>query len=196
MPSWWRGLSADVRAAWIDAVPVEERIVFDDVQCAQEHVQCYGYTFRVPGSVKEINEVLRYEVRKEPYINAMSQQERGPQFLEIGRRGSIILEGGRLWRGTVVTIGQQRASRITALPDMNGVIADFDCVLPPAGLDHKALDHRGLREGRRLTVPVTVWTSEGRTSTPYVVHLMPFAGSESNGDRPCFLPARTAGVSR
>jgi hypothetical protein len=200
VPSWWRSLKVTVRSSWIEELDLAsvESEHFNG-KCKDEGPQksCREHFVRLPGSVKEINEKLRYEVRKEPYVDEMATNARGSQFLEIGRPGQIILEGGRLWRGTVVTMGHQQATRIVVLPDMNGIIAEFACVEPPPGVG--AVGEPSKEDRWRWSPRVTVWTSEGRTSTPFAVHLMPFRKRPTEGanvaatvpaqkdDTPCFL---------
>lgn len=63
-----------------------------------------------------------------------------------GRKQDIVVRGKRLWYGTVVTLGSQKADRIELLPGANGVIATFDC----------------LQEQKEPTM-LQAWTSEGVT---------------------------------
>ena len=195
VPSWWRSLKVWLIKEWVNDDYIEKEVDLSSIENCNDAEslkslrnsrKCEIHYVEVPGSVKEVNEKLRYEVRKEPYIDWPMTTSRGDQLLEIGRKGRIILEGGRLWRSTVVTLGQQKAERIIVLPDMNGVIAEFDCVEPPPGeTGHQRVKFQTAQQ-------VTVWTSEGRTSTPLVIHLKPFvprvidSGREST-DQPCYL---------
>src|SRR5262249_10717714 len=81
-----------------------------------------------------------------------------PQVLHVGYAGDIVLVGGRLWRSTEVTLGAQVADRISVLPDMEGIVATFDCIRP------EFLWGR-VPEGTRLPIAVKVWTGEGNTSS-------------------------------
>jgi hypothetical protein len=167
VPSWWRSLKLIVRTAWIESDGDDDWIELTELakvaKCAPEETDsryrtCRVHFVRVPGSVKEISHKLKYEVREEPYIDSNAEPTAlFEQVLQIGQPGEIILQGGRLWRSTVVTVGQQRADRIVVLPDMNGVIAEFTCVRPPQNGEQEQL--------------VTVWTSEGSTRTPLRVRL-------------------------
>lgn len=101
-----------------------------------------------------------------PLGPASRREERNDQPTLIAedpaRPASVLIRGERLWRSTVVTLGGQRANRITVLPDMTGIIATFDCVQPPA--TWTALEvMQGTAPSRVFTVPLTVWTSEGRS---------------------------------
>ena len=72
-------------------------------------------------------------------------------------KGAIVIKGEHLWRSTVVTIGSQQADAITVLPSMNGIIAEFDFVDPPA-------------EGREL-MELVVWTSEGEDTANEMIEI-------------------------
>jgi hypothetical protein len=172
VPSWWRRLNVEVNTAWVNPNGwwfTRQNVVdlFASLHADCTRPECQSYDLRVPGSIKEIKEKLRYEVRKEPYIAIGATPN---QFLEIGRPGQIVLEGGRLWRSTVVRMGHQQADRIVVLPDMRGIIAEFKCVQPPAGeaglkdaLESKPNAGRNDRvesePNAGLSVPVHVWTS-------------------------------------
>lgn len=214
IPSWWQHLVIEVRTAWVDPNVDSVRAAFGthrNGQCAPPN--CSTHSLQIPGSVNEIKEKLKYEVRKQPYIDFDATP--GGQSLEIGFLGQIVLQGGRLWRSTVVRMGHQQADRIIVLPDMNGIVAEFSCVEPPPGERGRAPESPpppvtgGAAEAvseaeasrkispplnARLTVPVFVWTSEGRTEQPLRVDLRPFVarevgetrGGEKIRSSPCF----------
>jgi hypothetical protein len=194
IPSWWRALAVTVRTEWLEEG--EDLRTSDTIACKNEPPvsTCSVFELFLPGSVAEVSELFRYEVRTEPYVDARSLAELGPQSLEVGRRGLIVLEGGRLWRGTIVTAGHLKADKITVLPDMNGVIAEFDCVEPPPGLGYSFVTNGDPRadpnviekDDPRVKPNVVVWTSEGRTATPFKIELKPFkprgVGGAERGD--------------
>jgi hypothetical protein len=181
IPSWWRSLEIAVHWQWVDG----------DGNVAKEKHEP-PYYVQIPGSVKEIKEKLRYEVRKEPQIDQEATKSLGIEHLEIGRPARIILEGGRLWRSTVVTMGHQQAANIEVLPDMRGIIAEFKCVMPPPGWLGTEFSQKAPQFQR-----ITVWTSEGRTAIPFTVDLRPFTSRNKNhvdgsGDKkiegiPCYF---------
>jgi hypothetical protein len=65
----------------------------------------------------------------------------------------ILIMGERLWRNTSVTMGSHKAAKIEVLPNMEGILAEFD-------------------EGDRPDIAPTgkgdlrVWTSEGVADLP------------------------------
>jgi hypothetical protein len=76
---------------------------------------------------------MRKVGRKESYIDFFSVGSHGMQYFEIGRSSRIILEGGRLWRSTVLTMGHQQADKIEVLSDVRGIFAEFKSVRPLLG---------------------------------------------------------------
>lgn len=60
-------------------------------------------------------------------------------------RNVLLIPGYRLWRSAAVTVGSQSADKITVLPNMKGIIAEF----PPS------------RSASTSFQPLRVWTSEG-----------------------------------
>jgi hypothetical protein len=196
VPSWWRSLKIEVRTQWLDPHewwfeserPAADLLASGNKDCAPP--ACQLHYVRLPGSVKEIKEKLKYEVRKEPYIDFETTPK--DQLLEIGRPGQIALQGARLWRSPIVRMGHQQADRISVLPDMRGIIAEFSCVQPPPGEQGQLGDTQGAQEPG--PTPVYVWTSEGRTTDPFMgVFLRPFVtrkiGEGDNAEylKPCFL---------
>jgi hypothetical protein len=80
------------------------------------------------------------------------------EFMDIGelracRPASILIPGSRLWRSANVTLGAQQANKITVLPSMQGIIAEFHSVQIP--------NDAASAGGSQLRV----WTSEGEAST-------------------------------
>jgi len=67
-------------------------------------------------------------------------------------KARLLIEGGDLWRSTMVTLGSQRADEILVLPNMRGIIATF-----------KKIEQPSRPEPCSVFVPIRVWTSEGVT---------------------------------
>ena len=80
-------------------------------------------------------------------VDAPSLDDGQQWTLSAGRRQTMVVRGKRLWDGTVVTLGPQKAVAIELLPGANGVIATFDCLQEPEG-----------------PAMLQAWTSEGVTS--------------------------------
>ncbi len=160
------------------------------------------YPVPLPRRVEDVTARFKFEVVKHPYFDFEWKRElhKDPAAqLEVGRPGKLVLVGERLWRGTVVTLGNRPAERITVLPDMKGVVAEFECVEPPAGEEFSSLWPKAERswvtrqaqssgEAKptgtgQLPTTVTVWTAEGRTES-LGVRLLPFVARKP-GDLPC-----------
>jgi hypothetical protein len=172
VPSWWRSVELEIETCWIP--PTEVGHIFKSQKffaeaCGQRKED--PMVIRLPGAIPEISRKLGFEVVQEP--NILGETKQTAQQLDIGQPGSLLLKGSRLWRSTEVMLGAQRATSITVLPDMEGIIAQFDCVLPQTPL----------KPGTPSVIrtSVTVWTSEGSTA-PIPVDLV-------------WPPAKTAGPS-
>lgn len=200
VPSWWTQVGLTVRQCWGRRSRVSDELITDPYAA---RVQCDGarhrsglspagivdYAIDLPATPQRITEVFDFEVIKVPYIDV--DPSRLMPSVEAGRSGEIIIEGGRLWRGTMVTLGQQRADTIQVLPDMKGVVATFNCVHPPPGYRHytdlaatSAGGGRSDPANRPLSANVTVWTAQGKAITQAQIH--PFR-QRLEAERPCWL---------
>ncbi|MGF7213564.1 hypothetical protein GGE65_008210 [Skermanella aerolata] len=202
VPSWWKRLDLEIKSCWITPERARNlgSALFDrpaeicdhqetaaathknidsagQQEARSESIIAFHRSFRVqlPRRIEEVTARFNFDFIKAPYFDA--EWARQVKVIEprlmVGRPGHLVLAGERLWRGTVVTVMGQPADRITVLPDMKGVIAEFDCVMPSgtdADMQRQAL--------------VTVWTSEGRTPA-IPVRLLPFDRSYAD-DPPCF----------
>jgi hypothetical protein len=157
VPSWWRSVNLSIRTCWIDRQELHDRRKVDGCGSARNSDRIAGSTLhsvRLPGAINELSRKLGFDVIQQPHIS----DRKGPITIEIGRPANVLLMGGRLWRSTEVTLGAQRADRITVLPNMDGIIATFNCIWrtgqPPAG--------PGVPPP---PVDIRVWTSEGVTES-------------------------------
>ncbi|MCA1600806.1 MAG: hypothetical protein LC776_03855 [Acidobacteria bacterium] len=83
-------------------------------------------------------------------------------------KAKILIPGSRLWRSATVTLGAQKADRITVLPNMEGIIAEFaEVEIPPVS-----------GTGKTSKVKLRVWTSEGADMAEKDVDIE----APSNGD--------------
>jgi hypothetical protein len=169
-PAWWRSVKAEIQTCWLSrkalagvkGEPTAANICGADAQRKRE------MTVRLPTAVAEISRKLAFDVLQEPSFYDVDERE-----LTVGAQGLLLLEGARLWRSTDVTAGAQHASRITVLPNMEGILAEFECVRPPNILtrftnptmsgDPEAVTRDWIR----------VWTSEGVTEKMPVKFVWP-----------------------
>lgn len=148
-----------------------------------------NYTAQLPRRTEDVTERFRFDFIKAPYLDQQWLVSNPRLRLEAGRPGKLVILGGRLWRGTVATIMGQPADKITVLPDMKGVIAEFDCVITPPEMKSAVpatppsiVPPGGPTPNQPPQPPtqtftmqnITVWTSEGRTQD-VPVEVYPFA---------------------
>ncbi len=214
VPSWWKRLEFVITACW--APPsrgrgLGQKLLTDPVKICSDPNPDAGdpedgskfrrtstmkreFRIQLPRKAEDVTSRFNFDFIKTPYFDATLRDKfagnNGPIKLEVGRKGRIVLSGERLWRGTVVTLGDQPAENIVVLPDMKGVIAEFNCVSAPPGEDYiKRYEARTANAKDRHTSPhkadITVWTSEGRTSSGVFAELHPFV-QRSRGEKPCF----------
>lgn len=204
VPSWWRRLNLDVTTCWVSPSKIDAEL--DDPLRA-----CEGAWFtpgrlltqlqiKLPGSEEEISRLFRFDVIDFPFLT-FERTKRQTQALRAGRPGDIVIQGQRLWRSTVVTLGAQMADEIRVLPNMEGIIATFNCVERPEGWMRRPLEHGDGGSGDRnsqsngiprnemlqlyTTVPLRVWTSEGQTEPPMEVGIFVTPDTDGPNDIVC-----------
>ncbi len=209
IPSWWSKVELTVRQCWGRYGLVDRSLPLNpydakpqcDVEKRHPGMVPAGdstYPIQLPASSERISEMFDFEVIKVPYV---LHRERPHEVaaVEAGRAGKVIIQGGRLWRGTMVTLDDQQADEIAVLPDMKGVVATFNCVLPPAGFRHFT------RNDRVETPPqakdpgdgskdaeLRIWTAQGTAHTRAVI--WPFR-QRVLGERPCWIPETEPSLS-
>jgi hypothetical protein len=179
LPAYWRRVHIKVARCWAhegqyDAVrDLFHRDFFalndweKDVLPRRAGCQFSDLHIRIPGTEAEIQRALNLEILRTPFVKPNSQEE---MIAYEGRPASFRLSGGRLWRSTTVTLGGQYADRIRILPDMRGIIAEFDCVNHPtnAVVNFQSPTFGASRSSpsppfEETTAHLAVWTSEGTT---------------------------------
>jgi hypothetical protein len=150
LPSWWKHVELAVKVCWQRAFRLGETALGKSDVCepATTHLQ----TIKLPGNATEVSTKLGFSVLQEPRLE---RSELPP--VVAGREAEILLQGQRLWRSTMVTLGGQTASEITILPNMKGILAKFKCVRPLPEFN-PAHDRTG---STGIATKVYVWTSEG-----------------------------------
>jgi hypothetical protein len=176
VPAWWRSAELSVNTCWISRTkfaeldptpsatnicPIRPRTGF-----APSRTEPSVITVRLPPAIPEISHKLGFDVVQQPSIYSPEQQE-----LVVGQHGALLLEGARLWRSTEVTAGAQPADKISVLPNMEGILADFKCVLPPRGGQQIQQSDANGKVQKVTRDSVRVWTSEGVTNPIPVVYV-------------------------
>jgi hypothetical protein len=171
VPSWWRSVELNVETCWIsrETILTLTRAQDEGIEICDGPRSVAHTVIRLPVSIAELSRKLGFEVFQQPYLSGENYEK--TQELEIGQPGTLLLLGGRLWRSTEVVLGAQRATGITVLPNMEGIIAHFSCVLPQSGTDRQEDPPDGSGRRRITQTNVRVWTSEGVTNPPLPVDL-------------------------
>jgi hypothetical protein len=138
VPAWTSRLQISVETGWLDASS-EEKV-------AGKH----SYSVPIPPDYEAFDSFIGgQESVRRPQIN--DELMDGDITLIACRRATVLIPGLRLWRSAMVTIGSERADRITVLPNMRGIVAEFT-----------KLGRAAVGDGATLRV----WTSEGVDSLP------------------------------
>jgi hypothetical protein len=159
IPGWWRTVEVQIKTCWLSRTASSEIKSPVDV-CPGSTKTSPPATVRLPSAIPEISRKLGFDVVQQPSLYEPKSQE-----LVVGQRGLLMLEGARLWRSTEVTAGAQRADRINVLPNMEGILAEFKCVQPPAGQRQIRRNNQVLEDDAQTISldAVRIWTSEGVT---------------------------------
>lgn len=133
VPAWTSQLSVTVQSGWLSANSQE-------VPSSK-----YSYQVPTPPDYEAFDAFIGGDksIRRPQIIDELF--DTNEIRLTSCRRNTILIPGLRLWRGAVVTVGSEQADKITVLPNMRGIVAEFSR-LPPFASDKAKL---------------RVWTSEG-----------------------------------
>jgi hypothetical protein len=171
VPAWVSKLNLKIERGWIDrrgnprfdGKPYQEKIAIPP------DLDVFDFVFR---------ENARFSLGPVIRLSEMDQDI----YLRAGRRGKVLIPGSRLWRSATVTLGAQIAERIRVMPNMEGIIAEFDCVELPSSAYQPDEDAADVDGSGKITQPcgtplppawqdslsvrpvsLRVWTSEGVT---------------------------------
>ena len=145
VPAWTSRLTIAVRTGWLDSSSTENATEF------------YSYAVPIPPDYEAFDSFIGgQESVRRPQINEELMDNNIK--LVACRKASILIPGLRLWRSAMVTVGSERADRITVLPNMRGIIAEFTKLS---------------RSSATGDATLRVWTSEGVDSLPDKVNIAP-----------------------
>ena len=163
LPAWLKEVTVKINRCWLDAedsrhmseiedqdndeTAMDEPIDYScrDASFANPRVQYFNVD--LPGDVTALDSTLLKAPRK-PIVTV--GQPKAVEFI-VNKSGALLIPGQNLWRATVVTIGPWKADRIIVLPNMEGIIAEFD----------KANTENWTKTKENDGAPIYVWTSEG-----------------------------------
>ncbi|GFE65787.1 hypothetical protein [Litoreibacter roseus] len=148
LPSWWPTAEATIKTCWLRPAALRENTrtadfcentVVDrqtrtgleliDRQRARSRADrsLHRFPIPLPGDGQDVLQKLGFFIIRAPYLDV---SERDMTVIQSGRSASVRLTGKRLWKNPRVRIGNQWHDRIEVLPDMQGIIATFECVAP------------------------------------------------------------------
>ena len=157
VPAWTSDLKAEIATGWLDR------------NAREEVSNTVTFSIPLPPDYEAFDSFIGgSQVRREPKI---LNDFLDTITVDACRRAEILIPGFRLWRSTSVTLGSQKAVRITVLPNMRGIIATFDPVeIPTSTSVNKACFEPGssacadTKDQQIKEVMLRVWTSEGETA--------------------------------
>ena len=176
LPSWWQRIRLVVRTCWRGERGFPELEVHNGRACLDADSETASFPVNLPWNVRDINRKLAYEIRRVPYIETLNGDFAMIPFpvYHVGQENArLLIEGGDLWRSTVVTLGSQRANEILVLPNMRGIIATFEKIELPSS-----------PRPCKTEVPIRVWTSEGVTMED-AARAIVFASKDRDNDPSC-----------
>lgn len=161
VPSWLKGMNVEVYTCWVPPIKKGKYNFFErcETKFKNKH-EDENFKVKLPGTVTDIASKLGDQIVRSPRV--VYQLE--PTTIVAKKPVSIIIEGDNLWRSPRVTIGSQISKRITVLPNMKGIIAEFDEIkvshqhyipAPPS-------NSPSTNQETMVQLPITVWTSEGK----------------------------------
>ena len=141
VPGWWREADVVVTTQWLDHTGAVG---------SKDKKQIDRFKVLLPGDPNVITEtIMGAQSRSDPTVR---HDLMGDQVaLRVGEPASILIPGRNLWRSTVVTLGAMKSSKITVLPNMEGILAKFPAVQVPADWFDKSQPYDKLK--------LKVWTS-------------------------------------
>lgn len=154
VPAWTSDLSLTIHTGWLDRNSNEIENGSARVLRVQLPPDFEAFDSFVAGN----------QVRRKPKI--LDQFFRDNIEVVAGRKAKILIPGFRLWRSTTVTLGAQTADRITVMPNMRGIIAEFSQVDVPA-VDVSCSEDTALVS----KLPLRIWTSEGVDVAPHLIKI-------------------------
>lgn len=137
LPAGWPEVRISVRTEWIREdgssahANAENSEISDTPATADE--DSYTYYIDLPTDPDKVTAALSIGSPKSENLGPIVYERQLSEdeiTLQVEQPGAILIPGRNLWRSTVVTVGAQASDRITVLPNMEGIIAHFDEVLP------------------------------------------------------------------
>jgi hypothetical protein len=121
VPAWTDQLQVHVRVGWLD-----QRGRRYDIKTLPT------MPIRLPPDVGALDSIFSNQGWVSPAPRIQDEAMDQAVYVVAGQNAKVLIPGARLWRSTSVTLGAQQADRIRVLPNMEGIIAEFQPVELPA----------------------------------------------------------------
>ncbi len=164
IPSWWSSIQVNLTTCWLHRSRLLE--LTEDKEpdrfCndhSAHRAPAQQFSVRLPSTIDELPRKFGYSIERVPRLDSSESPLQQSEFFVGQENASILIRGKELWRSTVVMLGNQKASRIEVLPDMDGIIATFDLIRAPSTRVKRDKDSGDCV----VEVGLSVWTSEGST---------------------------------
>ena len=152
VPAYLDSFKLEVQTGWLDRSG-----------SMVEQGQPIQMTVSLPPDYEAFDTLIGKE-KNRPGPNIYDRHIRTPIIVRACSRAEVIIPGARLWRSASVTLGGQPANKITVLPNMQGIHATFEPLMPPSiyelvddGTQLADIDSTE----RVVSTTLMVWTSEG-----------------------------------
>jgi hypothetical protein len=158
VPAWTNRLKLKVKTGWLDG------------NANENTVSEFSMDVPIPPDYQPLDALVLegWFQRKPKILNNMMESD----IKLLGcENAKILIPGSRLWRSATVTLGAQKADRITVLPNMEGIIAEFKQVEIPYRSDSNVIKAK-----------LQVWTSEGMDTAEHDVEIQLPENKKSCGE--------------
>lgn len=144
VPSWWDKVTIDMTAKWRRENGGQPEFAAD--------VFSAKYSVPLPRKLAALDGIfVDSGSSREPEVDTLYTTS-----VQVGQPARLLIRGDNIWRATEVLLGSQPANRVRLLPDMRGVIAEFDAVSTVFGANSAG--------GSADRIDVSVATSDGFVS--------------------------------
>lgn len=149
IPSWWTEITVHVETNWLGMDGIVEYPKCSDRKKAKRAVVsgCYEYKISLPSDMQLLDELIVKTPSRGPSIDPLDVPR--TIYVQQCRPARIAIPGNRLWRSATVTLGGQEAKRIVVMPNMRGIVAEFDRI-----------------EANESQPKLMIWTSTGAVKFP------------------------------
>lgn len=143
VPAWWREARLSIKSSWHRESSTLPPFASD------KDVFKQNYWVALPFKLASLNGLFA----PDSTVRVPEVENRYFTTVQANAPARLLIRGENLWRSSEVYLGAQPADRVRLLPDMQGLLAEFDRVTAPYGAFTP----------KASTVSVSVATSDGFT---------------------------------